>query len=130
MPHPSMPDTESAPLGAVEQVDVLIVGAGLSGIGVGCYLTRTLPQKSFVILEGRGASGGTWDLFRYPGIRSDSDMHTLGFDFEPWRHEKSIADAPAILEYLDRIVDERHVGDTEQGEGTVVGDALIGRTCE
>jgi monooxygenase len=89
--------------------DVLIVGAGISGIGMAAHMRMKSPDRSFVIVEQRAQLGGTWDLFRYPGIRSDSDMHTLGFDFEPWRHEKSIADAPAILEYLDRIVDERGI---------------------
>lgn len=87
--------------------DVLIVGAGISGIGMAAHMKMKAPHHSFAIVERRADLGGTWDLFRYPGIRSDSDMHTLGFDFEPWRHEKSIADAPAILEYLNRIVDER-----------------------
>jgi cation diffusion facilitator CzcD-associated flavoprotein CzcO len=81
--------------------DVIIVGAGLSGIGVAYHLQRDCPQKSFIILEAREALGGTWDLFRYPGIRSDSDMHTLGFRFRPWRGEKAIADGPAILDYLN-----------------------------
>ena len=121
MPHPSMPDTESAPLGAVEQVDVLIVGAGLSGIGVGCYLTRTLPQKSFVILEGRGASGGTWDLFRYPGIRSDSDLTTFGYEFKPWREEESIADASQILDYLRETVRENDLEQHIRYHHRVVG---------
>ncbi len=89
--------------------DVLIVGAGISGIGMAAHMTSKSPNRSYAIVERRDNLGGTWDLFRYPGIRSDSDMHTLGFDFEPWRHEKSIADAPAILEYLDRIVDERGI---------------------
>jgi monooxygenase len=81
--------------------DVIIVGAGLSGIGVAYHLQRDCPKKSFIILEGREALGGTWDLFRYPGIRSDSDMHTLGYRFRPWRGEKAIADGPAILDYLN-----------------------------
>ncbi len=89
--------------------DVLIVGAGISGIGMAAHMEMKAPRHSYAIVERRDNLGGTWDLFRYPGIRSDSDMHTLGFDFEPWRHEKSIADAPAILEYLDRIVDERGI---------------------
>ena len=89
--------------------DVLIVGAGISGIGMAAHMTMKAPHHSYAIVERRENLGGTWDLFRYPGIRSDSDMHTLGFDFEPWRHEKSIADAPAILEYLNRIVDERGI---------------------
>ena len=89
--------------------DVLIVGAGISGIGMAAHMEMKAPHHTYAIVERRDNLGGTWDLFRYPGIRSDSDMHTLGFDFEPWRHEKSIADAPAILDYLDRIVDERGI---------------------
>jgi cation diffusion facilitator CzcD-associated flavoprotein CzcO len=84
----------------VEQVDVIVVGAGLSGIGGACHLVRECPQKSFVILEGREEMGGTWDLFRYPGVRSDSDMYTLGYRFRPWRDNKSMADGPAILNYI------------------------------
>ncbi|MGK5534032.1 flavin-containing monooxygenase [Streptomyces sp. URMC 129] len=83
-----------------EHVDVLIVGAGLSGIGAACHLRRENPGKTFVILEARDAIGGTWDLFRYPGIRSDSDMFTLGYRFRPWTDRKSIADGPAILAYV------------------------------
>jgi monooxygenase len=83
-----------------EHVDVMIVGAGLSGIGAACHLRRSLPEKSFVILESRESIGGTWDLFRYPGIRSDSDMYTLGYSFRPWVGAKAIADGPAILEYV------------------------------
>ena len=89
--------------------DVLIVGAGISGIGMAAHMEMKAPHHSYAIVEMRDNLGGTWDLFRYPGIRSDSDMHTLGFDFEPWRHEKSIADAPAILDYLNQIVDERGI---------------------
>lgn len=81
-------------------LDVMIVGAGLSGIGAACHLQRECPGKRFAILEGRERSGGTWDLFRYPGIRSDSDMHTLGYSFKPWEDAKAIADGPAILKYL------------------------------
>jgi cation diffusion facilitator CzcD-associated flavoprotein CzcO len=89
--------------------DVLIVGAGISGIGMAAHMQMKAPAHSYAIVERRENLGGTWDLFRYPGIRSDSDMHTLGFDFEPWKHEKSIADASAILDYLHRIVDERGI---------------------
>src|SRR6266404_5876724 len=85
---------------ATEHVDVLIVGAGLSGIGAGYHLQRNCPAKSFVILEGRDCSGGTWDLFRYPGIRSDSDMFTMGYSFKPWKEPKAIADGPQILNYV------------------------------
>ena len=90
-------------------VDVLIVGAGISGIGMAAHMQMQCPDRSFALIEQRENLGGTWDLFQYPGIRSDSDMHTLGFTFEPWRHEKSIADGPAIIEYLERIVDERDI---------------------
>lgn len=83
-----------------EHFDVLIIGAGLSGIGAACHLTTKLPGKSFALLEGRDRLGGTWDLFRYPGIRSDSDMHTLGYSFRPWEQAKAIADGPAILNYV------------------------------
>jgi monooxygenase len=83
-----------------EYVDVLIVGAGLSGIAAGYYLQTHCPNKSYAILEGRSAIGGTWDLFRYPGVRSDSDMFTLGYSFRPWPHAKAIADGPAILQYV------------------------------
>jgi cation diffusion facilitator CzcD-associated flavoprotein CzcO len=84
----------------VEHFDVLIIGAGLSGIGAGVHLRQRCPGKSFAILEGRSGIGGTWDLFRYPGVRSDSDMHTLGYSFKPWREAKSIADGPSILRYV------------------------------
>ncbi len=99
----------NAPASGIESVDVLIVGAGISGIGMAAHLQQRCPDRSFALVERREALGGTWDLFRYPGIRSDSDMHTLGFVFEPWKHEKSIADGPAILDYLGRIVDERGI---------------------
>ncbi len=82
------------------EVDVLIVGAGLSGIGAAYRLQEQCPGTSYVILEGREASGGTWDLFRYPGIRSDSDMYTLGYPFRPWTGEKAIADGADILQYI------------------------------
>src|SRR3954467_15733695 len=85
---------------ATEHLDVLIVGAGLSGVGAACQLKTTLPGKTFAIFEARETMGGTWDLFRYPGIRSDSDMFTLGYSFAPWKSPKSIADGPAILAYI------------------------------
>ena len=85
----------------MEHFDVLIIGAGLSGVGAGVHLHQTCPRKTYAILEGRPAMGGTWDLFRYPGIRSDSDMHTLGYSFKPWREAKSIADGPSILKYVN-----------------------------
>ena len=86
--------------------DIVVVGAGISGIAAGYNLQKSCPDKSFVILEGRESLGGTWDLFKYPGVRSDSDMHTLGFRFKPWIHKKSIADGPSILNYLNETVDE------------------------
>ncbi|GIS24809.1 MAG: cyclohexanone monooxygenase [Gammaproteobacteria bacterium] len=86
--------------------DVIVVGAGISGIAAGYNLKKSCPNKSFTILEARDNIGGTWDLFKYPGIRSDSDMHTLGFRFKPWIHDKSIADGPSILEYLNETIDE------------------------
>jgi cation diffusion facilitator CzcD-associated flavoprotein CzcO len=94
-------------------VDVVIVGAGLSGIGAACRLQLECPDRSYTVLEARGAIGGTWDLFRYPGIRSDSDMFTLSYPFRPWRDAKAIADGPAILDYVRETAEEygvdRHV---------------------
>ncbi|MGI4879145.1 MAG: flavin-containing monooxygenase [Janthinobacterium lividum] len=96
-----------------EHFDVLIVGAGLSGIGAGYHLQKLCPGKTYAIIEGRAAIGGTWDLFRYPGIRSDSDMYTLGYSFRPWREAKAIADGPSILDYVrDTAADhgiDRHI---------------------
>src|SRR5829696_903338 len=94
-----------------EHLDVLIVGAGLSGIGAGCHLKADCPGKTFAILEARGATGGTWDLFRYPGIRSDSDMFTLGYAFRPWEEAKAIADGPSILSYVRDTAREHGVED-------------------
>ena len=89
---------------SVNHVDVLIIGAGLSGIGAASHLEREAPNKSYAILESRGAMGGTWDLFRYPGIRSDSEMYTFGFAFRPWTDAKTIAPREAIIEYLEKTV--------------------------
>lgn len=85
---------------SIEHADVLIVGAGLSGIGAACHLRRAFPQRRCVILEARDDIGGTWDAFRYPGIRSDSDMFTLGYRFRPWLEDRAIADGASILSYL------------------------------
>ncbi len=87
----------------MDHVDVIVVGAGISGIGAGYHLQDKSPDRSYVILEGRPEIGGTWDLFRYPGIRSDSDMYTLGYSFEPWTEAKAIADGPNILNYVRRV---------------------------
>ena len=89
--------------------NVIVIGAGISGIAAGYNLKKSCPNKSFAILEGRESLGGTWDLFKYPGIRSDSDMHTLGYRFKPWIHDKSIADGPSILEYLNETVNENNL---------------------
>lgn len=92
-----------------EHVDVLIVGAGLSGIGAAYHLKKHCPGKTYAILEGREAIGGTWDLFRYPGIRSDSDMYTLGYSFKPWTAAKAIADGPSILSYVRETARENDI---------------------
>jgi cation diffusion facilitator CzcD-associated flavoprotein CzcO len=94
-----------------EHVDVLIVGAGLSGIGAGYHLQENSPGKTYAILEARDAIGGTWDLFRYPGIRSDSDMYTLGYSFKPWESAKAIADGPSILSYVRETAEENRIED-------------------
>ncbi|MEV6558941.1 NAD(P)/FAD-dependent oxidoreductase [Nocardia sp. NPDC051756] len=94
---------------ATEHIDVLIVGAGLSGIGAAYQLQRAFPRRTYAILEGRAALGGTWDLFRYPGIRSDSDMYTLGYRFKPWLGEKSIADGDTILDYVRETAAENGI---------------------
>ncbi|MGA1055810.1 MAG: flavin-containing monooxygenase, partial [Pseudohongiellaceae bacterium] len=91
--------------------DVVIVGAGISGISAACYLKKQCPEKRYRIIESREQVGGTWDLFRYPGIRSDSDMHTFGFKFKPWTRPKAISDGPSILDYLNETVDEYAVRD-------------------
>jgi monooxygenase len=94
-----------------DHVDVLIVGAGLSGVGAACHLHAECPDKTYAILESRGATGGTWDLFRYPGVRSDSDMFTLGYSFRPWTEAKSIADGDAIRTYIRQTAREYGVED-------------------
>lgn len=92
-----------------KHVDVLIVGAGISGIGMAVHLMREAPQKTFAILERRTAIGGTWDLFRYPGIRSDSDMSTFGYEFKPWTESKVLADGPAIRAYVNETAKENKI---------------------
>src|SRR6202045_3762234 len=123
-----------------EHFDVLIVGAGLSGIGAGYHLKHKCPRKNFVILEGRDCIGGTWDLFRYPGIRSDSDMFTLGYSFKPWTEPKAIADGPRILNYVRETAAENGIDkkirfnhrvkraswSTQDGRWTVEAERTVG----
>ncbi len=94
---------------SLEHLDVLIVGAGLSGIGASCHLLADCPDKSFALLEARERIGGTWDLFRYPGVRSDSDMYTLSYSFRPWKDERAIADGGSILEYLQQTAKDNEI---------------------
>ncbi|MGN6242494.1 MAG: flavin-containing monooxygenase [Motilibacteraceae bacterium] len=114
----------------VERLDVLVVGAGISGIGAARYLTTSLPGKSFAILEARGALGGTWDLFRYPGARSDSDLYTFGYEFKPWRDESAIADAPRILAYLQETVRENGLAERIRYHHRVVSAAWSSSRAE
>ena len=107
-PHMGSPHTSTTGI-TPSHHDVIVVGAGISGIGAAVHLTERCPDRSFVVLEGRENIGGTWDLFTYPGVRSDSDMHTLGFSFKPWKAEKSIADGPSIMAYLRETVSEHDV---------------------
>jgi len=112
MEAPRAPVERSVTASPSDHLDVVIVGAGLSGIGAAVHLQRALPGATYALLEAREASGGTWDLFRYPGVRSDSDMHTLGYRFRPWPGAKAIADGTSILEYVrdtarDHGVEER-----------------------
>ncbi|WP_459721444.1 flavin-containing monooxygenase [Actinophytocola sp. KF-1] len=108
---------------ATEHVDVLVVGAGLSGIGAACHLRQRCPDRTFAILEARGAIGGTWDLFRYPGVRSDSDMFTLGYSFSPWREAKAIADGDSIREYVRRTAREYGVDEAIRFHHKVIAAA-------
>jgi cation diffusion facilitator CzcD-associated flavoprotein CzcO len=96
------PETTSTAPGTATQTvyDVIIVGAGLSGIGTAYWLQQKRPRKNFILLEARNALGGTWDVFRYPGIRSDSDMFTFGYRFKPWQDPQSLSDGTSILTYL------------------------------
>jgi len=105
-----IPDINTPNLAALN-FDVLIIGAGISGIGAACHMKMSCPDHSYAVLEGRDAIGGTWDLFRYPGVRSDSDMYTLGYDFRPWMGTKVLADAPAIKQYLTETAEEFDVFD-------------------
>ncbi|ONF73800.1 flavin-containing monooxygenase [Amycolatopsis keratiniphila] len=91
---------------ATEAADIVVIGAGISGIGAAQHLRTDFPGKKIILLESRDSIGGTWDLFRYPGVRSDSDLHTYAYEFKPWRHRSAIAEAPLIREYLDETVHE------------------------
>ena len=104
-----------------EHFDVLIVGAGLSGIGAAWHLQKNCPGKSYAIVEARAASGGTWDLFRYPGVRSDSDMYTLGYRFRPWKDAKAIADGPSILNYIREVASDHGIDRQIRYQHRVVG---------
>jgi cation diffusion facilitator CzcD-associated flavoprotein CzcO len=105
----------------VEHVDVVIVGAGLSGVGAACRLRAASPTRTFAILEARGRSGGTWDLFRYPGVRSDSDMFTLAYSFKPWRGVRSIVDGPSILDYIRETAHDHGIDEMIRYHSRVVG---------
>ena len=104
----------------IDHTDVVIIGAGLSGIGAAFHLTDKCPDRSYLILESRSAIGGTWDLFRYPGIRSDSDMHTLGYSFKPWDSAKAIADGPSILKYVQETAQENRIEEKIQFDSKLV----------
>ncbi len=129
----------------MEHVDVLIIGAGLSGVGAAAQVRERLPKKSVAVFESRAAKGGTWDLFRYPGVRSDSDMFTFGYTWRPWQSDVALADGPLIREYIDTVAEEydvdrliryqhritRAAWDSEKARWTVtatVGDPGAGET--
>jgi monooxygenase len=100
------PSETATPQPPFERVDVVIIGAGLSGAGAACHLKSKCPEKRVVILEARHAIGGTWDLFRYPGVRSDSDMSTFGYGFRPWNEPKAIADGASIARYIRETAEQ------------------------
>ncbi|UVW36172.1 NAD(P)/FAD-dependent oxidoreductase [SAR92 clade bacterium H455] len=110
--------------------DMIIIGAGLSGIGAACHLQSKHPNKSYKIIESRERMGGTWDLFRYPGVRSDSDMHTLGYSFKPWLSAKSIADGPAIRDYIKESAAEYGVDQHIQYQRKVVAASWDSATAK
>ena len=114
----------------MEHFSVVIVGAGISGLSAACHLKAQCPNTSFTILEGRPRIGGTWDLFKYPGVRSDSDMYTLGFDFKPWSNAKSIAEAPIILDYLNETVEEHQLSKHIQLEQKVISASWSSRGAQ
>lgn len=110
--------------------DLIIVGAGLSGIGAAVHFTEKCPGKTYRILEAREVMGGTWDLFQYPGIRSDSDMHTLGYKFKPWKAKKAVADGPSILSYIHETAEEHNINDKISYNTKVVSARWNSESCE
>lgn len=112
-----------------EHFDMVIIGAGLSGVGMACHLARKCPGRNFVILEGRATMGGTWDLFKYPGIRSDSDMFTFGYSFKPWISAQNLADGPSILNYIREAAQEYNVEDKIRYNAHVSNAAWDSKTC-
>ncbi len=110
--------------------DLIIVGAGLSGIGAAVHYNRECPGKTYRILEARDSLGGTWDLFQYPGIRSDSDMHTLGYKFKPWKAKKAVADGPSILSYVHETAREHNINDKISFNSKVIAADWNSEACE
>ena len=100
--------------------DLVIIGAGLSGVGVACHFSKAFPGKKYLVLESRKNLGGTWALFKYPGIRSDSDMYTLGYSFRPWKERKAIADGTDIWNYIDSTAEEYGVKQNIRFESSVL----------
>jgi monooxygenase len=121
-------NTNTSPEMAIH-ANIMIVGAGLSGIGAAVHLQKSCPDRDYMLIERREAIGGTWDLFRYPGIRSDSDMHTLGYNFKPWRAEKAIADGPAIWNYVNETADEYGIRDKVRFGQKMVGASWSSETA-
>ena len=121
-------NTNTSPEMAIH-TNIMIVGAGLSGIGAAVHLQKSCPDRDYMLIERREAIGGTWDLFRYPGIRSDSDMHTLGYNFKPWRAEKAIADGPAIWNYVNETADEYGIRDKVRFGQKMVGASWSSETA-
>ena len=121
-------ETQTTNSPTIEHFDVVVVGAGISGIGAGYHLQQNCPDRSYAILEGRDSLGGTWDLFRYPGVRSDSDMHTLGYSFKPWTQAKAIADGPSILAYVRETAEQFGIDDKMRFQHMVTDAAWSSET--
>ncbi|HNP55524.1 MAG TPA: NAD(P)/FAD-dependent oxidoreductase [Gordonia sp. (in: high G+C Gram-positive bacteria)] len=120
MSSTAKPKSDTTAETSVREVDVVIIGAGISGVGMGCRLIREHPELTFRILDRRARVGGTWDLFRYPGVRSDSDMYTFGYDFRPWTDAKILVDGPSIRQYLQDTADDYDLSDKIDHGITVV----------